>query len=70
MKKAHSYLWFRPRYLRRIRAPHWIDVPADLRRTLGEAARCGERTECEAAVMALYDLSASEWAAVTTRTVR
>lgn len=59
-KMRGGYLRFQAQYLRRIRVPHWKDVPASLRSILAEAAERGDRELCNDALTALYRLSSAE----------
>ena len=59
-----GYLRFQAQYLRRIRLPHWRQVPDDIKRALIEAAERGDRTACNNAVFKLYGLDAGERAAL------
>ena len=61
---AGGFLRFQAQYLRRIRLPRWQDVPEDTRAALIEAAREEDRSACNAAVSALYQLSEDEQAAI------
>lgn len=63
-KMRGGYLRFQAQYLRRIRIPCWKDVPSALKRDLIEAAERKNAAACNRAVFALYDLSASEKAAL------
>ncbi len=55
-----GFLRFQAQYLRRIRAPHWRDVPEALRSKLIEAGATGRREACNAAVSEIYGLDAAE----------
>jgi hypothetical protein len=55
-----GYLRFQAQYLRRIRVPHWHDVPDDLKQALITAAEVGDLPASRAAVVTLYGLSATE----------
>ena len=57
-----GYLRFQAQYLRRIRVPHWSDVPKALRHTLMASALSGDRSSRNDAVASLYNLSAEEMA--------
>jgi hypothetical protein len=59
-KMRGGYLRFQAQYLRRIRVPHWKEVPVSLRSTLVEAAERGDRELCNDAVTSLYQLSSIE----------
>lgn len=63
-KMRGGYLRFQAQYLRRIRVPHWRDVPADLCRQLREAALSGDTAKASEAVYRLYDLHKEERAAL------
>ncbi|MEN2991817.1 Eco57I restriction-modification methylase domain-containing protein [Tistrella sp. BH-R2-4] len=59
-----GFLRFQAQYLRRIRVPHWQDVPADMRRALIAAAEAGDQAACNRVVFALYDMTPEERAAL------
>ena len=59
-----GYLRFQAQYLRRIRLPHWSDVPAKMRTNLIGAAERKDKAACNAAVFALYGLTKEERAAL------
>ena len=59
-KMRGGYLRFQAQYLRRLRVPHWRDVPTDLRIELAQAATARDLAACNAAVAKLYDLTPSE----------
>lgn len=59
-----GYLRFQAQYLRRIRIPHWHDVPAELQARLVEAAEHRDVEACNKAVYTLYRLSKVERAAL------
>jgi hypothetical protein len=59
-KMRGGYLRFQAQYLRRLRAPHWRDVPATLRAELIKAGKSRDPVACNAAVAALYKLSPFE----------
>ncbi len=59
-KMRGGYLRFQAQYLRRIRIPHWQDVPADMRAKLKVAAKKRDFKECTALTMDLYKLSPEE----------
>lgn len=59
-----GYLRFQAQYLRRIRVPHWHDVPDDIKQALIAAAERGDRAACNQAVFKLYGLDAGERAAL------
>lgn len=55
-----GYLRYQAQYLRRIRVPHWEDVPSQLRQDLIEAAEKGDLPACNFAAFKLYGLSQEE----------
>lgn len=57
-----GYLRFQAQYLRRIRVPHWRDVPQHLRQALAAAAEQLDLSACDQAVAELYGLSDAELA--------
>ncbi|MGG5811657.1 HsdM family class I SAM-dependent methyltransferase [Falsiroseomonas sp. CW058] len=59
-----GFLRFQAQYLRRIRVPHWHQVPDGTKRALIEAAERGDRTACNEAVFQLYGLTPPERAAL------
>lgn len=59
-KMRGGYLRFQAQYLRRIRIPHWRDVPAAIRNELIGAAKQGDIAACNRAAMHLYDIDESE----------
>lgn len=59
-----GYLRFQAQYLRRIRVPHWKDVPKHLREQLRLAAHSGDKLACNRAVYELYDFTQEERAAL------
>lgn len=59
-----GYLRFQAQYLRRIRVPHWPDVPKPLRKALREAAVAGDRDAANRATFKLYGLNEAERAIV------
>ena len=59
-KMRGGYLRFQAQYLRRIRIPHWWDVPEALRYDLLLAANTRDKTACNTAVAALYKLTQEE----------
>ena len=59
-----GYLRFQAQYLRRIRVPHWHQVPAELQQELQAAARVGNWAACPLLVAALYNLTPVEQAAL------
>jgi len=63
-KMRGGYLRFQAQYLRRIRIPHWRDVPARTRAQLIKAAERQDRNACNEAVFKMYGLTEEERAAV------
>lgn len=63
-KMRGGYLRFQAQYLRRIRIPHWHDVPDSLRQALVAAATSRDLHACSRAVFELYALSDGERAAL------
>lgn len=59
-KMRGGYLRFQAQYLRRIRVPAWADVPDAVRAELIAAGTSRQRDRCDAAMIDLYHLSASE----------
>ncbi|HWJ88721.1 MAG TPA: Eco57I restriction-modification methylase domain-containing protein [Pelagibacterium sp.] len=59
-KMRGGYLRFQAQYLRRIRIPHWRDVPVAIRHELIGAAERGDIEACNRAAMHLYDIDESE----------
>jgi TaqI-like C-terminal specificity domain/Eco57I restriction-modification methylase len=59
-----GFLRFQAQYLRRIRVPHWKDVPAALRRDLTKAAKALDLAACNCAAFKLYGLTKQERAAL------
>lgn len=59
-----GYLRFQAQYLRRIRVPHWKDVPATLRQDLTDAGRARDLAACNRAAFELYTLTPQERAAL------
>ncbi len=59
-----GFLRFQAQYLRRIRLPHWHQIPDDIKRALIDAAERGDRAACNKAVFKLYGLDAGERAAL------
>lgn len=55
-----GFLRFQAQYLRRIRIPHWKDVPAAMRQELRDAAEVQDLSACNRATFALYRLSKAE----------
>lgn len=63
-KMRGGFLRFQAQYLRRIRVPHWKDVPAVLRRDLKKAAESLDIAACNRAVFKLYGITPEEAAAL------
>ena len=61
-KMRGGYLRFQAQYLRRIRIPHWHDVPDDLRQTLHNAADKHDLEACNRATSTLFCISEAEQA--------
>ena len=59
-----GFLRFQAQYLRRIRIPHWPDVPEALRVELAEAATKRDLQACNCAVFKLYGLNHEERSAL------
>jgi len=59
-KMRGGFLRFQAQYLRRIRLPHWHDVPVHTRDSLITAAKARDLRACNAASYALYGLSSQE----------
>lgn len=55
-----GFLRFQAQYLRRIRVPHWKDVPAATRQELKRAAEARDFAACNRAAFRLYGLSEEE----------
>lgn len=59
--KMHGgFLRFQAQYLRRIRLPRWVDVPATLREILKNAATNRDIQACNSAMLELYKLNDEE----------
>jgi hypothetical protein len=63
-KMSGGFLRFQAQYLRRIRVPHWKDVPAPLREALKSAAISGNKAAANDATAKLYGLDATELALI------
>lgn len=59
-KMRGGFLRFQAQYLRRIRIPHWSDVPEALRTELTDAAKKLDVAACNQAVFKLYQLNEEE----------
>jgi len=59
-KMRGGFLRFQAQYLRRIRIPRWVDVPAALREELAAAGIRRDLRACNNAVFNLYDLTSRE----------
>jgi hypothetical protein len=68
-KMRGGYLRFQAQYLRRLRVPHWQDVPSDIRSMLIAAGRRRDRAACDDAVAALYGLTVVERESLTLKEV-
>lgn len=55
-----GYLRFQAQYLRRLRIPHWQDVPESLQRELSHAATTRDLDACNQAIFKLYKLNKEE----------
>jgi hypothetical protein len=63
-KMRGGYLRFQAQYLRRLRVPHWRDVPPSLRKELIGAANSRDTAACNDATAALFKLTQAEREAV------
>lgn len=63
-KMRGGFLRFQAQYLRRIRLPHWQDVPDALREELHDAAIRRDLDACNRAAFSLYGLTTDERAAL------
>ena len=63
-KMRGGFLRFQAQYLRRIRLPHWSDVPDELRVRLSAAAISRDTQACNRAAFDLYQLSNEERSAL------
>lgn len=63
-KMRGGFLRFQAQYLRRIRIPHWSNVPEDLRNDLSKAAINRDLDACNRAVFDMYGLDSVEKAIV------
>ena len=61
-----GFLRFQAQYLRRIRVPHWRDVPQHVRAELTNAAISGNRDAANRATVSLYQLDEAERTIVAT----
>jgi hypothetical protein len=59
-KMRGGYLRFQAQYLRRLRIPHWNDVPGELRQELIKAAENLDLQACNRAVCTVYSLTNEE----------
>ena len=59
-KMRGGYLRFQAQHLRRIRVPHWRDVPKDLRAELVDSSASGDIASCNQAVFRLYRMNKAE----------
>lgn len=63
-KMRGGFLRFQAQYLRRIRIPHWNDVPEKVKRDLMDAAEHNDVAACNQTVFALYEMTDEEKAAL------
>ncbi len=63
-KLRGGFLRFQAQYLRRIRIPHWADVPETLQLALIDAATKRDLNLCNRAVIQLYGLTDEEQSAL------
>lgn len=63
-KMRGGFLRFQAQYLRRIRIPHWKDVPQALREELIQAAEKRDIQACSSAAFKMYKLSDEERSAI------
>jgi len=63
-KMRGGYLRFQAQYLRRLRLPHWKNVPPKLRQQLVQAGKSRDKTACNNAVFTLYKMTNEERAAL------
>ena len=63
-KLRGGYLRFQAQYLRRIRIPHWSDVPPDIKQELLKAVKEKDIAASNAAVFELYHLTKADRAAI------
>jgi hypothetical protein len=61
-KMRGGYFRFQAQYLRRLRIPHWKNVPVSLRKELKQAAMQLDISACNLAVAKLYELTQEEQA--------
>jgi len=66
--RGGGYLRFQAQYLRRIRIPHWDEVPNPLRVALTRAGTTRDAAACNKAVAELYQLTAPEQQALAVMT--
>jgi len=59
-KMRGGYLRFQAQYLRRLRVPHWRDVPTALRAELVKAGKSRDTAACNAVAAALYKVTPAE----------
>lgn len=59
-RMAGGFLRFQAQYLRRIRVPHWADVPSTLRTDLASAAGRRQQPDIDAPVFELFGLNSHE----------
>lgn len=63
-KMRGGFMRFQAQYLRRIRVPHWSDIPPETRVNLVRAAESRSRVTCDRVVFDLYKLTAAERSAL------
>jgi len=63
-KMRGGYLRFQAQYLRRLRLPHWGNVPGDLRKALRKAGKARDFADCNIAARELYKLTKEEAKAI------
>jgi hypothetical protein len=63
-KMRGGYLRFQAQYLRRIRIPHWNDVPEKIKRDLIDAVEAHDLQACNRTVFKLYNLTKAEQEAI------
>ena len=60
VKMRGGHLRFQAQYLRRIRVPHWQDIPDSLRQALVAAAERGDKPLCDRLAFDVYGLNQNE----------
>lgn len=61
LRMRGDYLRFQAQYLRRIRLPHWQDVPKSLRSKLSELSHSGTDADLNFCVRKLYGINQIDW---------